>query len=183
MELAPELPPAPPEQGLLRRGELGEGLARLLACLSPAERLALVLHDVFELEHAEVAKALGTSSVNARQYLARARRRLRQHETGAKGDAAAAKADAGAGAKAHAASAAAGVASASAETPLSEKLCRDRLRRFQAAINGLDLAAMLTLLADEQPMSVVAAPRVPPRLRIRAGACANDAWYRVALAA
>jgi RNA polymerase sigma factor (sigma-70 family) len=146
MELVPDVPPAPPEVGLLRRAELGEALARLLACLSPSERLALVLHEVFECEHADIAAALGTNTVNARQYLARARRRLREDE---------------------------------AEAPASEKLCRELIRRFQVAINGMDVPAMLTLLGEEQPVSV----RESPRLRIHAGACANDASYGLALAA
>jgi RNA polymerase sigma factor (sigma-70 family) len=146
MELAPDVPPAAPEDGLLRRAELGEALARLLACLSPSERLALVLHEVFECEHADIAAALGTKTVNARQYLARARRRLREDE---------------------------------AEAPASEKLCRELIRRFQAAINGMDVPAMVTLLGEEQPASV----RESPRLRIDAGACANDASYGLALAA
>jgi RNA polymerase sigma-70 factor (ECF subfamily) len=78
LELAPDAAPAPPEDTLLRRAEIGEALARLLACLSPSERLALVLHEVFECEHADIAAALGTKAVNARQHLARARRRLRE---------------------------------------------------------------------------------------------------------
>ena len=80
MELAPDNAPALPEAVLLRRAELGDALARLLACLSPAERLALVLHDVLECDHADIAAVLGTKTVNARQYLARARRRLREDE-------------------------------------------------------------------------------------------------------
>jgi RNA polymerase sigma-70 factor (ECF subfamily) len=146
MELVPDVPPALPEDELLRRAELGEALARLLACLTPSERLALVLHEVFECEHADIAAALGTKTVNARQYLARARRRLREEKDGASSD---------------------------------EKLCRELVLRFQAAINGRDVPAMVTLLADEQPMSVHEAPQ----LRIRVGACANDAWYGLALAA
>jgi RNA polymerase sigma-70 factor (ECF subfamily) len=146
MELVPEVPPAPPEDGLLRRVELGEALARLLARLSPSERLALVLHEVFDCEHADIAAALGTKTVNARQYLARARRRLREDQDAASPD---------------------------------EKLCRELVRRFQAAINGMDVPAMVTLLAQEQPMSVCEAPR----LRIRAGASVNDALYGFALAA
>lgn len=145
-ELAPDVPPAPPEDGLLRRAELGEALARLLTCLSPSERLALVLHEVFECEHADIAAALGAKTVNARQYLARARRRLREEEL---------------------------------EARPGEKLCRELIRRFQAAINGRDVPAMLTLLGDEQPVSV----RAAPPLRIRADACANDASYRLALTA
>lgn len=146
MELVPDVHPMAPEEGLLRRSELGEALGRLLACLSPSERLALVLHEVFECDHADIAAALGTKSANARQYLARARRRLREVE---------------------------------AEAPASEKLCRELIRRFQAAINGLDVPAMVTLLGEEQSTSV----RVSPRLRIHAGACANDASYGLALAA
>jgi len=55
------------------------------------------------------------------------------------------------------------------------------VRRFQAAINGRDVPAMVTLLAGEQPVSVHDAPRLS--LRLRAGAGANDASYRLALAA
>jgi len=155
MELLPEISPASPEEDLLRRAELGEALARLLACLSPSERLALVLHEVLECEHAAIAAALGTKAVNARQHLARARRRLRELrevEAGGAGE---------------------------AETAPEQKLCRELIRRFQAAINGVDLPAMVTLLAGEQPVSVCESPQ----LRMRAGACANDASYRLALGA
>lgn len=145
MELLPELAPALPEDGQLRQAELGEALARLLACLSPSERLALVLHEAFDCSHADIASILGTQAVNARQYLARARRRIGADK---------------------------------AEPPLDEKLCRELVRRFQAAINGLDLPAVVTLLAPEQPVSVSAAP--PLRMR---GSAANDAAYRPACAA
>lgn len=142
-ELLPELAPVPPEDALLERAELAEALARMLACLSPSERLALVLHEVFECDHADIAATLGTRPANARQHLARARRRLRENQQ---------------------------------EALLDEKLCRELVRRFQAAINGLDLPAMVTLLAGEQPMSVAALPPV----KSRAGACANDAIYALA---
>src|SRR5438067_5581142 len=59
MELLPEVAPALPEDELVRRAELGEALARMLACLSPSERMALVLHEVFECGHADIAVALG----------------------------------------------------------------------------------------------------------------------------
>jgi len=145
-ELLPAAPPAQPGERLLRDAELGEALARLLAHLSPAERLALVLHEVFECSHADIAAILGTKAANARQYLARARRRLREHALEA--------------------------------TP-QEKLCRELVRRFQAAINGMDVPAVVTLLGHEQPVSV----RASPRLRMHAGPCANDAVYRLPLAA
>jgi len=146
VELVPDALPALPEHALLRRAELGEALARMLACLSPSERLALVLHDVFDCEHAAIAAALGTKAANARQYLARARRRLRESE---------------------------------AEASAGEKLNRDLVRRFQVALHGLDLPAMLTLLGEEQPVSV----STTPPLRFKTDACANDAFYRFALAA
>jgi len=146
VELVPEMPPAPPEEGLLRRAELGEALSRMLARLSPSERLTLVLHEVFECDHADIAAALGTKTVNARQYLARARRHLRESD---------------------------------AEAPLSERLCRELIRRFQAAINDMDLPAMVILLGEEQPVSV----RQSPQVRIRAGACANDASFSLVQAA
>jgi len=67
-----------PEDALLRRAELGDALAQLLARLTPAERMALVLHEVFDCPHADIAALLGARPENARQHLARARRRLRQ---------------------------------------------------------------------------------------------------------
>jgi RNA polymerase sigma factor (sigma-70 family) len=150
MELAPATPPAPPDEGLLRRADLGQALTRMLARLSASERLALVLHEVFECEHADIAGTLGTTAVNARQHLARARRRLREAKT-------------------------------EAATPAADRLCRELLLRFQAAINGRDVPAMVSLLGAEQPVSVHAAPPPPPRLGERA--CANDACYQRALAA
>lgn len=144
-ELLPGMQPAPPEDGLLRRADLAEALARMLARLAPAERLALVLHEVFDCAHADIAAVLGTSPVNARQYLARARRRLRALEE---------------------------------ETAPEQKLCRELVLRFQAAINGRDVPAMVSLLAGEQPVSV----RETGPVRMR-GAPANDATYGAALAA
>ncbi|QNE37255.1 sigma-70 family RNA polymerase sigma factor [Leifsonia shinshuensis] len=49
----------------------------VLETLSPAERLAFVLHDVFGLPFEEVAAALDRSPDAARQLASRARRRLR----------------------------------------------------------------------------------------------------------
>lgn len=145
MELVPEVPSALPEDELLRRADIGEALARLLA-LSPAERLALVLHEVFDCDHADIAAALGTKVVNARQHLARARRRLLVQQ---------------------------------GEASPEEKLNRELVRRFHAALNGRDVPAMVSLLAAEQPVSVCDAPQ----LRLQPRACANDHSYMLALAA
>jgi hypothetical protein len=115
---------------------VGDALARLFARLSPSERLALVLFDVFECGHADIAGLLRTTPANARQHLSRARRRLRAPD---------------------------------GETPPDEKLCRELIRRFHAALDGLDVPAMITLLTETQPLAVRAS--------------ANDATYHLLLAA
>ncbi len=146
MELLPAATPALPEDALLRRAELGEALARMRARLSPAERLTLVLHEVFDCKHGDIAAVLGTKSANIRQHLVRARRRLRQ---------------------------------SAQETPADQKLSRELIRRFQSAINGEDMPAMVTLLGEEQPVSVHDAAPVAGTAK----PCANDASYRIAVAA
>ena len=77
-ELAPDVLPLSPEEELLRCADVEAAFARMLARLSFSERLALVLHEVFECGHADIAAVLGTKAENARQYLARARKRLKQ---------------------------------------------------------------------------------------------------------
>jgi len=49
----------------------------VLDALSPAERLAFVLHDVFAVPFADIATALDRSEAAAQQLASRARRRLR----------------------------------------------------------------------------------------------------------
>jgi RNA polymerase sigma-70 factor (ECF subfamily) len=60
--------------------ELGESLTfaflLLLERLGPAERAALLLHEVLDLPHAEIARVLGRTEPACRQLLTRARRRL-----------------------------------------------------------------------------------------------------------
>src|SRR5256886_2629116 len=55
------------------------GLRRLvvLDTLAPAERVAFVLHDMFDLPFEEIAPIVGRSSAAARQLASRARRRVR----------------------------------------------------------------------------------------------------------
>jgi RNA polymerase sigma-70 factor (ECF subfamily) len=45
--------------------------------LNPAERVAFVLHDIFELSFAEIAPIVGRTEVATRQLASRARRRVR----------------------------------------------------------------------------------------------------------
>src|SRR5262249_38174624 len=50
----------------------------LLEKLSPEERAAFLLKDIFEYEHAEIAEILGTTVESSRQLLHRAKARLAQ---------------------------------------------------------------------------------------------------------
>jgi RNA polymerase sigma-70 factor (TIGR02957 family) len=50
----------------------------LLESLSPEQRAVLLLHDVFDYDHAQVAKIIGKSQDNVRQLATRARRHIEQ---------------------------------------------------------------------------------------------------------
>ena len=69
--------PVDPEQEALLADSVGAALLVILQRLSPAERLAFVLHDMFELPFAEIAPIVGRSENTAAQLAARARRRVR----------------------------------------------------------------------------------------------------------
>lgn len=60
-----------------RSDQVSVALFVVLETLSPAERVAFVLHDVFGRPFDEIAEALDRSSAAARQLASRARRRLR----------------------------------------------------------------------------------------------------------
>jgi len=66
-----------PEQEALLADSVGVALLVVLDALSPAERLAFVLHDVFGLPFADIATALDRSEAAAQQLASRARRRVR----------------------------------------------------------------------------------------------------------
>ena len=66
-----------PEQEALLADSIGAALLVILQRLSPAERLAFVLHDMFDLPFAEIAPIVGRSENTAAQLAARARRRVR----------------------------------------------------------------------------------------------------------
>lgn len=77
-DLEPWPAAAPDPLDLAERGEaVTAALVIVLDTLSPAERLALVLHDVFGQTFDEVATALGKTPAAARQLASRARRRVR----------------------------------------------------------------------------------------------------------
>jgi RNA polymerase sigma-70 factor (ECF subfamily) len=54
----------------------------VLETLGPAERLAFVLHDMFDLPFDEIAPIVGRSEAAARQLASRARRRVQGADTG-----------------------------------------------------------------------------------------------------
>ena len=66
-----------PEQELLLADSVGLALLVVLDRLTPAERLAFVLHDMFALPFEEIAPIVGRSTEAARQLASRARRRVR----------------------------------------------------------------------------------------------------------
>jgi RNA polymerase sigma-70 factor, ECF subfamily len=65
------------EQEELIADSVGLALMVVLDKLSPAERIAFVLHDVFDLPFEEIAPIVGRTSGTARQLASRARRRVR----------------------------------------------------------------------------------------------------------
>jgi RNA polymerase sigma-70 factor (ECF subfamily) len=69
--------PADPEQEALLADSVSMALLVVLEVLSPAERLAFVLHDVFGIPFAEIAGVLDRSEQAAMQLASRARRRVR----------------------------------------------------------------------------------------------------------
>ena len=66
-----------PEQEALLADSVGLALLVVLDTLSPAERLAFVLHDLFAVPFDEVAPIVERSETATRQLASRARRRVR----------------------------------------------------------------------------------------------------------
>jgi RNA polymerase sigma factor (sigma-70 family) len=77
--ISPEGRPQPEEEALLA-DSVGLALLVVLDTLSPAERLAFVLHDMFELPFEEIAAMVGRTPAAARQLASRARRRVKGAE-------------------------------------------------------------------------------------------------------
>jgi RNA polymerase sigma factor (sigma-70 family) len=69
-----------PEHEVQLADSVGLALLVVLETLEPAERVAFVLHDMFDLPFAEIAPIVGRSRDAARQLASRARRRV--HGTG-----------------------------------------------------------------------------------------------------
>jgi RNA polymerase sigma-70 factor (ECF subfamily) len=74
-----------PEQEAILADSVGLALLVVLDTLNPAERLAFVLHDLFDVSFDEIAPIVGRTPTAARQLASRARRRVqgkgREQET------------------------------------------------------------------------------------------------------
>jgi RNA polymerase sigma factor (sigma-70 family) len=68
---------ADPEAEAVLADSIGVALLVILQTLSPDERLAFVLHDMFDLPFADIAPIIGRSQNTAAQLASRARRRIR----------------------------------------------------------------------------------------------------------
>jgi RNA polymerase sigma-70 factor (ECF subfamily) len=65
-----------PEHEALLADSVGLALLVVLETLTPAERLAFVMHDMFAMSFEEIGRIVGRSPVAARQLASRARRRV-----------------------------------------------------------------------------------------------------------
>ncbi|MFE3880533.1 sigma-70 family RNA polymerase sigma factor [Kitasatospora sp. NPDC059146] len=65
-----------PVHGILVADSVGIALMVVLETLSPAERVAFVLHDLFDVPFDGIAEVLGRTAASTRQLASRARRRV-----------------------------------------------------------------------------------------------------------
>lgn len=75
--IAPVVPLRTPEEEAVLAESVGLAMLVVLETLSPDERLAFVLHDMFDLPFDQIAQVLGKSSDTSRQLASRARRKVR----------------------------------------------------------------------------------------------------------
>ncbi|HEY9378824.1 MAG TPA: sigma-70 family RNA polymerase sigma factor [Jiangellaceae bacterium] len=75
-----------PEQEALLADSVGLALLAVLETLTPAERVAFVLHDLFAVPFDEIAPVVGRSPAAARQLASRARRRMQGTKAAPDGD-------------------------------------------------------------------------------------------------
>jgi RNA polymerase sigma-70 factor (ECF subfamily) len=75
-----------PEHEALLADSLGIALLIVLETLSPAERVAFVLHDMFGVPFDDIAPILGRNGAATRQLASRARRRVQRQDAGSEVD-------------------------------------------------------------------------------------------------
>jgi RNA polymerase sigma-70 factor (ECF subfamily) len=77
--VSPEAGPDPEAEAVLA-DSVGFALQIVIDTLAPAERLAFVLHDIFDLPFDEIAAIVGRTPQATRQLASRARRRVKEAE-------------------------------------------------------------------------------------------------------
>jgi RNA polymerase sigma factor (sigma-70 family) len=82
----PREPGTDPEEEAMLADSIGLALLVVLDTLTPAERVAFVLHDMFAVAFEEIAPIIGRSTEAARQLASRARRRVKGQGTGQDSD-------------------------------------------------------------------------------------------------
>jgi RNA polymerase sigma-70 factor (ECF subfamily) len=75
-----------PEHEALLADSIGLALVVVLDTLSPAERIAFVLHDMFGVPFEEIAPIVGRNPPAARQLASRARRRIQRQDASSEAD-------------------------------------------------------------------------------------------------
>ncbi|MGA8576908.1 MAG: sigma-70 family RNA polymerase sigma factor [Candidatus Cybelea sp.] len=81
-EMAAIAPGERPEEEAMLADSIGVALRILLDALPPAERVAFILHDMFDVPFDDIAAIVGRSPEAARQLASRARRRVRGASAG-----------------------------------------------------------------------------------------------------
>ncbi len=77
---------AHPEDEVLLADSVGQAMLVVLDALTPAERLAFVLHDMFAVPYDEIGPIVDRSPAAARQLASRARRRVQGADAGVQGE-------------------------------------------------------------------------------------------------
>lgn len=68
------------DERYLKREDISRALMVVLNALTPDQRVAYVLHDLFDVPFRDIAEVLGTNVNNAKKHASRARTRIRQTE-------------------------------------------------------------------------------------------------------
>lgn len=84
--IAADAPGLDPEEEAVLADSVGLAMLVVLDTLTPAERVAFVLHDLFAVPFAEIGPVLGREEPAVRQLASRARRRVRQDHERSEGD-------------------------------------------------------------------------------------------------
>jgi RNA polymerase sigma-70 factor, ECF subfamily len=84
-DVAASAPGERPEEEAMLADSIGVAMTILLDALSPAERVAFVLHDMFDAPFDDIGAIVGRTPEAARQLASRARRRVRGASAGAEG--------------------------------------------------------------------------------------------------